>query len=173
MLEGLPIITERLILNRFHESDAPFLIQLMNEPAYHANVGDRNINTEAKAREYMREKFFPSYKENGFGYYIIRLRHMDFPIGSCGLFKRPFLDDIDIGYALLEDYTGMGYAFEAANAVKNYVAETLDLKNLIAITSRENTKSQKLLKKLGFYKEKITLWDTGEEVVQFRLDNFQ
>jgi RimJ/RimL family protein N-acetyltransferase len=42
------------------------------------------------------------------------------PIGICGLVKRNYLDDIDLGYALLPRYWGQGYAYEAAKAVLDY-----------------------------------------------------
>ena len=57
---------------------------------------------------------------------------------------------LDLGYALLEGYTGQGYALEAARAVLGYARATLELGNLCAIVAPGNARSTALLHKLDF-----------------------
>ena len=167
MLEGLPIITERLILNPFAESDAPFLNQLMNTPGYLKYIGDRKIRTDEKAADYIREKLIPSYEISGFGFYIVRLRHMDFPIGLCGMTKRDNLEAIDLGFGFLDDYHGQGYAYEASKGVMEHAQEYHGVKRLIAVTTEDNLLSRRLLAKLGFSVDKFIKWTDGEETMQY------
>ena len=83
-------------------------------------------------------------------------------IGICGLFKRENLDDPDIGFAVLPDYCGKGYAGEAAAAVVNYARDDLGLGVLTAIVSPDNAASIGLIEKLGLrFERMITM--PGEE----------
>jgi RimJ/RimL family protein N-acetyltransferase len=61
---------------------------------------------------------------------------------------------VDIGYALLKNYEGKGYAREAANAVIEWAFSTLKINSLCAITTHDNLRSISLLAKLGFVVEK-------------------
>ncbi len=68
----------------------------------------------------------------------------------AGLLNRDELDHCDLGFALLAEFRGMGYAFEAASVVLDYAESTLALDTVLAIVSTENHDSKKLLSRLGF-----------------------
>ena len=86
-------------------------------------------------------------------------------IGICGLFRRENLDDPDIGFALLPEYYGLGFAEEAANAVVSHARDDLGLAYLTAIVSPENTASIRLIEKLGLtFDRSITMPDEQEEI---------
>lgn len=71
-------------------------------------------------------------------------------IGCCGL--RPHkTDEYEIGFHLRPEYWGQGYATEAAKAIINYAFSALKAKKLFAGHNPNNTVSQKVLNKLGFY----------------------
>lgn len=84
----------------------------------------------------------------GFGFHVVELKEDGRPIGVCGLAKRDFLDDVDIGYAFLPQYGGQGYAYEAAQGVLAHARE-LGLTRLVATVVPENAASIRLLEKLG------------------------
>jgi RimJ/RimL family protein N-acetyltransferase len=46
----------------------------------------------------------------------------------CGLLKRDELDYPDLGYALLPDFCGKGYAIEASSSLINTEMDTYSLK---------------------------------------------
>ena len=74
----------------------------------------------------------------------------------CGLFKRPYLALPDLGYSLLPEFEGKGYASEAASGVLSYVSNELKKTELFAIVSEKNIRSARLLEKVGFvFTEKI------------------
>jgi len=143
---------------------------MVNSPDYIKYIMDRGIRTDEEAAKHLRENVISNYEKHGFGFYVIRLKHMDFPIGSCGMLKRDHLDHIDIGYNLLEEFHGMGYAYEASVAVINHAKEYHNINHLIAVTSDINKSSQKLLKRLGFTFDKLITWTSGEELLQFEKD---
>lgn len=141
--------TERLLLREFTEGDADFICRLLNSPGWLKNIGSRGIENEDNAREYINSKLRKAYTELGFGFYLIELKQSGESVGMCGLVKREGLDDVDVGFALLPEYEGYGYAYEAASAIVEYAENTLSIKSLSAITIPTNKSSIKLLEKIG------------------------
>jgi RimJ/RimL family protein N-acetyltransferase len=84
----------------------------------------------------------------------------------CGLIKRDFMEDVDIGYAFLPDFWGIGYAQEAAVAVLEQGKRDFRLKRIVAVVSPDNRSSIKLLKKLGFHFEKMVKFLGDEEEIE-------
>ena len=161
------IETERLLLEHFTEDDAPFVLNILNTPGWLQFIGDRNVKTLEVAQQYTRDKLIGGYAKFGFGMYVVRLKENNEAIGMCGLVKRDHLEHADIGYAFLPEYTGKGYALEAAIAVKQFANQTLGLNPLLAIVTPANSSSIKLLEKLNFvFERKIS--QNGEELMLFR-----
>jgi RimJ/RimL family protein N-acetyltransferase len=160
--------TERLFLRKFNLNDADFLIKLMNDKDWIRNIGDRGVHSIRDAEEYIRTRFLKSYDENGFGFYVIALKDSGQLIGTAGLVNREGLEHVDIGYGMLPEYRGKGYAFEATKAVYDYGYSELGLNKIIAIVNPDNQGSINLLKKLGLRFEKmIRLPDEDKEIELF------
>ncbi len=163
--------TERTILREVTTEDAEFILDLLNQPTFIKYIGDRNVRTVSEARDYIDNRFRESYKQFGFGMWAVELKENDAPIGICGFVKRDSLPDADIGFAFLPQFCGNGYAFESAAAAMKYGRETLNLKRVLAITSRGNETSGKLLEKINFKFERlIKLPHDNEELKLFSSD---
>ena len=147
--------TERLLLRRLTAGDAAFILELLNEPAFLENIGDRGARTLADARRYIAGGPVASYRKFGFGLYLVELKDSGAPIGICGLLKRESLEDVDIGFAFLRRCWSQGYARESAAAVMHYGWTKLRLPRIVAITKPTNQASIALLEKLGLRFEKI------------------
>lgn len=147
--------TERLLLRQFSIDDAQFILELVNEPSFIQNIGDRGVRTLADANSYILNGPVASYAKNGFGLYLVALKETGESIGVCGLIKRAGLDDVDIGYAFLPRFWSKGYAIEAARAVKEYARDPIGLKRLVAIVDPTNEGSIRVLEKLGMRFEKM------------------
>ena len=146
--------TERLTLRQFTADDAPFILELVNEPSFIQNIGDRGVRSLADAVKYIETGPITSYARNGFGLYLVQLKESGASIGMCGLIKRPALEDVDIGYAFLPKFWSKGYAIEAALAAREQ-ARSLGLKRLVAIVDPANQGSIRVLEKLGMKFEKM------------------
>jgi RimJ/RimL family protein N-acetyltransferase len=147
--------TERLVLRHLTADDAAFILELLNEPAFLENIGDRGARTLTDARRYITRGPVASYCKFGFGLYLVELKDSGAPIGICGLLKRDWLEHVDIGFAFLQKFWSQGYARESAAAVLHYGWTTLRLKRIVAITKPGNQASITLLEKLGLHFEKI------------------
>ncbi|MEM6783886.1 MAG: GNAT family N-acetyltransferase [Bacteroidota bacterium] len=144
------LTTERLTLRHLTDADAPFLVRLLNEPPFMRYIGDRGVRTEAEARAYLRTGRWARYADVGHGLYAVERQADGVPLGICGLLKRDTLDAPDLGFALLQEHWGHGYAHEAARAVLAQEAPALGLGRVLAITVPDNAASIALLKRLGF-----------------------
>lgn len=141
--------TERLVLRWLTPEDAPFILGLLNEPSFIENIGDRGVRTLEAARGYIEQGPVASYRDNGYGLYMVERREDGAQLGICGLVKRPYLDDADIGFAFLPAHWSRGYALESARAVMAHASVPLGLVRVIAIVSPGNQSSIRLLRKLG------------------------
>ena len=161
--------TERLVVSHLDaETDAEFILRLLNEPSFRQYIGDKGIRTIEDARQYIITGPARSYQENGFGLYRVGLKQSGAPIGISGIIRRDTLPDPDIGFAFLPDYWNQGYAYESAAAVMKYARDELQLDRILAITTPDNKSSAKLLRKIGLrFDRLVRLSDDAAEIRLF------
>ncbi len=147
--------TERLVIRKLDENDAEFIFELVNEPAWIKNIGDKNVRTVDGARKYIANGPMASYAKFGFGLCAVELKETVENIGICGLIQRDSLDHPDIGFAFLEKFWLRGFAVESAQAVMDFARNDLQLKRVLAITNADNLGSIKVLEKIGLRFEKM------------------
>jgi RimJ/RimL family protein N-acetyltransferase len=155
--------TERLVLRHLAADDAPFIVELLNDPDWLRFIGDRGVRTAAQGAAYIESGPARMYARHGFGLYLTELRDGGAPIGLCGLVKRDFLEDVDLGFAFLPRFRGAGYAREAAAAVLRYAGSALGLRRVAAITTADNERSAQLLGALGFRFERMVAYEGDGE----------
>ena len=107
------LATERLFLREFNTGDAGFILELLNNPSWIKYIGDKNIRHVNDAQNYILNGPIKSYQTHGFGLYLVAVKEKEKPIGMCGLIKRDGLENVDIGFALMPEYAGNGYAFSS------------------------------------------------------------
>jgi RimJ/RimL family protein N-acetyltransferase len=157
--------TPRLTVRPLELDDAPFVLELVNEPPWLAHIGNKGIHSPEDAAGYIRNGPMRMYAERGFGLWAVERNESHEPIGICGLIKRDTLADIDIGFAFLQRVWGNGYALEAAAATLAHGTDVLHLERIVAVTTRANRRSSDLLRKLGFRFERNVRLDTdGDEL---------
>lgn len=153
MPSTLPIQTERLLLRELTPADAPFILELVTDPAFLQNIGDRGVRDLDTAARYIADGPAASYARNGFGLWRVELRDGGEPIGMCGLLRRDALPGPDIGYAYLPRHRARGYAQEAGAAVLRYARDVLALPRVLAIVHPANAASIRVLERLGLRDE--------------------
>jgi [ribosomal protein S5]-alanine N-acetyltransferase len=141
--------TERLSIRRLTFDDAEFIQELVNEPSFLKNIGDRNVKNRTDAERYLTDGPLASYEKNGFGLFAVVLKETSEAIGMCGLIRRDTLPDVDIGYAFLPRFWSKGYALESTTAMMQYGRETHGLDRIVAIVDPSNAPSIKVLEKIG------------------------
>ena len=142
--------TDRLVLRRQTEDDAPFILALMTDPDWLRHIGDRGVRTVEEARAYIGGGAVSSYERHGFGLWLVETRAEHVPVGICGLVQRDGFEAPDLGFALAREYRGRGYAREAATATLAYARATIGFDRVDAIVSPTNAASVRLLEALRF-----------------------
>lgn len=165
--------TERLILRPMLPEDAGFILDLYNRPKFIRFIGNRNLKTIADAEDYIKNRFLPQFEKLGYGNYVMITKEGDHKIGGVGIFEREGLDVVDIGFSLLDEFEGQGYAYEAAAKIKSVGMDEFGLTKISAITTKDNFSSQKLIEKLGLqFRKYVMIPDDPEELMYYETDSF-
>lgn len=162
--------TERLLLREATPEDAAFALAIYTSPGFIEFVGDRGLRTVEDGRTYLEERVIASYRDHGFGLYVVELKASRDAVGICGLVSRPGLPAPDIGFTFLPEHMRMGYGYESAAAVLDYARRTLGMPKILAITDPRNEKSIGLLTKLGMaFDGQTTLAGNDQPVNQYSI----
>jgi [ribosomal protein S5]-alanine N-acetyltransferase len=155
--------TTRLRLRELEAADAPFILELLTDPDFRANVGERGVHDLDGARRYIAESAGASYRSCGFGLWLVECRADGRPLGLCGLLRRDTHPDTELGFALAAHARRRGYALEAAGAVLEVARVRFGLERLVAITAPANSASIRLLERLDFrYQRMVRFSGDGE-----------
>ena len=149
--------TERLIVRDHREEDLPGLRALMTSPEEMYYLPELLCPCEAAARENLaasiaaqncadREKFFFAIEEKSSGRYVGE-------IGFTIIERRAAGARADLGYFLLREFRGKGYATEAGRSVVAFAFAEAGVWKLQTGCLKENAASERVMRKLGFVKE--------------------
>ncbi|MEO1051444.1 MAG: GNAT family N-acetyltransferase [Bacteroidota bacterium] len=155
------IETERLQIRPIDLADAVFILDLVNSEGWLKFIGDRNVTDKDDAVKYIQRIL----DNPNFFYSVFELKASKKPIGIVTFLHRENEKFPDIGFALLPEYEGNGYTYEAAKA---YIVKIISLhqhERIIAITKPDNQKSINLLRKLGLKYQGDH--SKGEEVLSY------
>jgi len=164
--------TKRLNLSYLTFDDTEFIIGLLNDPSFVRYIGDKGVRTTEDAHEYFQTGPLQSYEAHGYGLFRTALRDGGAPIGMCGLLQRDYLDDPDIGFALLPEYCSKGYAFEAAQGVLEWGRDSLGIRRIVGLVDARNRRSVSLLEKLGLEFDKSFRVDGDDRETSLYAINF-
>ena len=146
MHKNIEIKTNRLFLRTLKEDDASLLKDYIDE-----------VETEEEALEWIRGM-------NHAVMFYVWLTETNEIIGRVYIHSKADLNgEVEIGYWTVEEQRNKGYATEAARAVVQFAFEQAGQEELVAIVSRENISSRRVVEKLGFeYCGVRTVWDNDE-----------
>jgi RimJ/RimL family protein N-acetyltransferase len=91
------------------------------------------------------------YAVDGFELWAITFKDSDEAIGDCGLVRHEVDGalETDIGWHVLREHWGHGYATEAASASRDYAFAKLGVERLVAQIHPENYASRRVAEKIG------------------------
>jgi [ribosomal protein S5]-alanine N-acetyltransferase len=161
--EIFSLTADRIRLRYFTDGDASFIVSLLNTDSWIKNIGDKKVYSDADAILYLQKSAYDHLTANGFSMMGIELKTSGKLIGMMGLFQRQNLFCPDLGFALLPNFQGQGFAYEAAVIILQYAFTTLKLPKLAAITDESNKRSRALLGRLGFVSSGVTTSNNGKQ----------
>ena len=156
--------TTRLSLRRWTAADCDALFEIMRDEAVARHIGDGKPFTLEKTMNFL--VWVNDYeREHGFCRWKVIEKSSGKTIGSCGFAVLPENGKIDLGYLFAQNAWGKGYATEIAAAAVDYGFKKLGFREIIAMTDKENTASQKVLEKIGFLARGIEVSGDEENLV--------
>ena len=141
--------TARLYLRPRSRDDIDALVVMHGDAEVMRFVGDGNV-PEAEDRRASVIDGLATPLPPGLGVWSVFPRDArDDLLGSAFLVPLPDTDLIEIGWRFRRDAWGRGFATEAATAILNYGFTTLGLDEIVAVVYLENTRSIRVIEKLG------------------------
>ncbi|MEX1001109.1 MAG: GNAT family N-acetyltransferase [Crocinitomicaceae bacterium] len=160
--------SERLVYAPLDENYARMWIPFLSDESAMRYFPKLNISPEERARQWIDSQL-ERYRNGTYGMYALHLKKTNDFIGQCGLLKQEVdgKQEVEIGYHLLPQYWGNGYATEAAKHFKKNAFQQQMADSLISIIHKDNLLSQAVAKRNGMHKDFQTNWK-GMEVIVFR-----
>ena len=156
----MSIVTDRLILRPFLETDAADVYKYLKEPSVNCFACMRLNSLEEARAEVKRRLGETEY------HFAIALKDSGKVIGEIEAYPEPGdphgsgdspRDTFSPCWMLNENYQGKGYAFEAARAFFDYLFSRKGERRIYAYTEDYNLASQRLCEKLGMRREGVFL----------------
>ncbi|HPE62424.1 MAG TPA: GNAT family N-acetyltransferase [Thiolinea sp.] len=112
------------------------------------------------ASDAMADRIRALMTKHGWGLWAVELKQTQTFIGCVGLHipthDFSFNPCVEIGWRLMADYWGSGYATEAAQAALQTGFDVLELEEIVSFTALLNRRSQALMERLGMQREAWT-----------------
>ena len=161
----LPLRTARLILRPYGQSDAPYIVALLDDPV----MADFLMVTpqpfvEFDARQLVKAAWRRLTTGRGFDL-MITAKDGGAPVGGVGVGLHDDGTRAELGFWIGRDHWGHGYATEAASCMVNFARDALGVDRITATAAEGNAASCRVLDKLGFVatgRGERTVSSTGE-----------
>lgn len=137
--------TERLRMRLAKRSDLDALIAFRSSPRSKGVGGPYAPDT---GFGYL-ERLVGQWAIRGYGRWIVTGKDDDTPLGLVGVYDDVAWPEAEIGWSMFEAGEGKGYAFEAAEATRDYVYNTLGWSRIISSILPDNDRSIQLAKRMG------------------------
>lgn len=151
----MQLTTKRLTLRHFQEKDLPFLTAYAIRPEFFRFLPIENQNAK-DVEAFFNGRVAEQQAGTSSRYtFAVALKPSDRIIGTTrlGIFDETN-GAADLGYAMDGDFEGNGYMSEAVEALLRHAFDALSIKQLWAISHKDNTKSRALLSRLGMVRAK-------------------
>jgi RimJ/RimL family protein N-acetyltransferase len=116
------------------------------------------IYTVEESRQFLL-RMQSHFNMHGYNYFAVDLLSSNNFVGFIGLcyqdYAAPFTPCVDIGWRLKRSAWGRGFATEGAIANLHFAYDELKLTSIFSIASMINTKSEKIMQKIGMEKQLI------------------
>ena len=141
---------ERVKLRRWVSSDRPAFADMNSDPEVMEHF-PAVLSREESDRQ--ADRIEAHFAAHGFGLWALEIPGVASFAGFVGLsvprFEAPFTPCVEIGWRLARAYWGQGYVTEAARAALAFGFDELRLAEIVSITVPGNTRSRRVMGRLG------------------------
>jgi ribosomal-protein-alanine N-acetyltransferase len=140
--------TKRLVVRRYTENDKDHFFSLNGNEEVVRYI--RAVKTKEECDEFLLQAIAYSETEKLFGRWAVEDKLSKEFVGSFAMIPVEGKDQMQLGYSLLPEHWGKGYATELTIAGLHYVFTKTQINPIYAYAEEPNTSSQKVLLKAGF-----------------------
>jgi RimJ/RimL family protein N-acetyltransferase len=146
--------TERLLLRRWRPEDRNPFAALNADPVVMEHFVAPLSRSES---DDLVDRIEDTFDREGYGLWAVEVVDGSAFIGFVGLwpvtFDAPFTPAVEVGWRLARRGWGSGFATEAARMAVADAFERLGLDEIVSMTSRGNTRSQRVMEKVGMARD--------------------
>jgi ribosomal-protein-alanine N-acetyltransferase len=150
---GPELRTERLVLRRWRESDRDAFAALNSNPEVMAYFPAPLTRPES---DFVFSQIEAGFERSGFGIWCVERLDGRF-LGLTGLsvvpFEEHFTPAVEIGWRMLPQAWGLGYATEAARESLRFGFEEAGLEEIVSFASRGNERSIAVMERLEMHRD--------------------
>jgi len=160
------LLTDRLCIKHYTESDFEDFRVILTNDKIMKSIRGKGYNIKV-ATEKFQQALEVNNKSSDLGFLNVTLKDS---LTLVGFAKLVLMDDgnLEVGYALVEDLWGLGYASEITAALVTYGQNIHPDKEIIGIVNIGNNASKNVLLKQNFIFKKTDTLD-GFEVAHYYL----
>ncbi len=160
--------TPRLRMRPFRHEDFDDLYRLYSDPLVMRYITNGRPKTVEETREGL-DRMIGHFRDFGYAMFALFHRSDGRFLGRCGL--QPLRDTpwVELGYTLLWDAWGQGFATEAAKECVRFGFEVHKLPQLVAIVMSENSASRHVIEKCGLTYEKTEPYKEADDVAWYKM----
>jgi len=145
------IETPHLIIRNFLPSDAKDVSYYSQQPKVAYWLSDMILDSESEALSWINWINGRYNLEDPNIVLAIELKEKKICIGVVGVApKAEINNEIEILFAVSDEYQGRGYATEGAKALIDWVFKNINIESISAIVKPENIASKKVIENLGY-----------------------
>jgi RimJ/RimL family protein N-acetyltransferase len=146
--------TERLFLREWRDPDVDAFIIMNADPLVMEFFPE--TYSEERTRRFV-DRIRDCWAERGYGLWAVERKDTAGFIGYVGLwpamFPAHFTPAVEVGWRLVANQWGCGYATEAARASLRYGFETVRLDEIVSFTSGSNVRSWRVMERLAMRRD--------------------
>ena len=146
--------TERLRLRPWREADIAPNTAMLGDPASGRFItADGKPVTDAWAGWRNAAIMAGHWMLHGYGMFVVEEKSTGAFVGRVGPWFPPGWPGFEVGWGIVREFRGKGYALEAARGAITWSFATFELDRILHVIDCENAASQAVAKRLGAEKE--------------------
>jgi RimJ/RimL family protein N-acetyltransferase len=144
------IATDRLLLREWLPADREPFAAMNADPRVAEHLSTR---LDRAASDALLDRIAARWAADGFGLWAVERVDDGALLGFTGLaaplFEAHFTPAVEVGWRLVRDGWGQGYATEAARAALRFGFETHGLREIVSFTVPANARSRRVMERIG------------------------
>lgn len=157
----MQLITDRLIIRPWVLEDIPHYQAMSRDVGYNCfnAPGVLLVKDDQEAAQKIKDRI-KVFEESRIGKFPIFEKETGSFVGTCGgnFFDLNGAKEIELGYRMMLNHWGKGYATESARALLHYLLHDLHQQKVCGFALPQNIQSLKILEKLGFVYQNDFMW---------------